>query len=79
MDNERRNLIRAHEWIRLYPGRELGGHDVHGVYWHNPVTRSTRIVLWAEVERDLKDAWLKKFKTDMRNLTDPTKENHRHG
>ena len=79
MDNERRNLVQAHKWIRLYPGRELGGHDEYGVYWHNPITLSTRIVPWADVERDLKDAWLKKFRTEMKQLTDPTKENSRHG
>ena len=73
VDGERRDLVRAHEWIRLFPDRELGGHDQYGVYWHNPVTRSTFLVLWPDVTRDLKDAWLKKFKGDMRHMTNPNK------
>lgn len=70
VEEERRNLIRAHEWIRLFPERKLCGHDGLGVWWDD-ARDSTHLRVWKDVRSDLKNAWLEKFKDDMKKLTDP--------
>lgn len=54
MTIERHNLVRAHEWIRLFPPRRLCGQDEYGVYWDDE-RDSTHLHLWADVECDLAD------------------------
>ena len=76
--SERHALIRAHEWIRLFPGRRLCGQNMEGVWWDDE-RDSTHLRVWEDVRRDIKNAWIKKFRTDIKQRTDPTKENRRHG
>jgi len=52
VSDERKQLIKAHEWIRLFPNYRLCGQNELGVWFDDPAG-STHVEKWPQVEEAL--------------------------